>query len=263
MGLFAGSEEQAMGDPMRRWYATSYFGADYFLMHPEPPPEETLREVDQILAALELAPPARLLDFGCGWGRHAIELARRGYEVTGQDLSETFLTMARDRAARAGVRPAWVHADMREVPFVEAFDAAISINSVLGVLEGDEEDARAVAAVARSLRPGGRFLVDQVNREHLLRHYRPDHVHETEDGHLVIFRGRLDLRESLHHVTVTIIGPEGGRRAYRHVFRLYTLTELARMLERAGLQVEAVWGGLDRRPYDLDSRRMVLLARKA
>ncbi|HEY8491082.1 MAG TPA: methyltransferase domain-containing protein [Dehalococcoidia bacterium] len=251
-----------MGDPLRRWYATSYFGADYFLMHPEPPPEETLGEVDRIVAVLGLEPPARLLDFGCGWGRHAIELARRGYWVTGQDLSETFLAMARERASREGLPITWVHADMREVPFTDAFDAAISINSVLGVLEGDEEDARAVAAVARSLRPGGRLLVDQTNREHVIRHYRPDHFRETEDGHLVIFQGRLDLRESLNHVTVTIIGPEGGRRTYRHVFRLYTLTELARMLERAGLRLEEVWGGLDRRPYDLESPRMVLLARR-
>jgi ubiquinone/menaquinone biosynthesis C-methylase UbiE len=171
--------------------------------------------------------------------------------------------MARERAAAEGVRLTWVHADMREVPFEATFDAVISISSVFGVLEGDEEDARAMAAVARSLKPGGRLLVDQANREWAFRNYSPSGFTETEDGHLVLREATLDLRESLNHVTITIIAPDGGKRTYRHVFRFYTLTEMARMVKEAGLRLEEVWGGLDRRAYGLDSSRMVLMARKA
>ena len=95
-----------------------------------------------------------MLDLACGWGRIAVPLAQRGYRVTGIDLSETFVTMARESARAAGLDIDFRQGDMREIPFVGEFDAVIMMWTAFGVLESDEEDEKVLHAVARALRPG-------------------------------------------------------------------------------------------------------------
>lgn len=247
----------------RRWYADRRLhGEDYFRFFPPPGPEETARQVEGLVRLLELPAGARVLDLACGWGRIAVPLAQRGYRVTGLDLSETFLTMARESARAAGLDIDFRRADMREIPFVAEFDAVIMMGTAFGVLESDEEDEKVLHAVARALRPGGRVLVDQGSREWVFRHYQGRDWSEREGGILVLHERELKLLESRNYVRMTIIEPDGSRRAHHHIFRFYTLTELVGMLARAGLALRSAWGGFDGRDYTLDSWRMIVVAEK-
>ena len=247
----------------RRWYAdTRLHSEDYFRVFPLPDAEETARQVEGLIRFLGLPAGARVLDLACGWGRIAVPLAERGYRVTGLDLSDAFLARAREAAQGAGVDIDFQRADMREIPFAGEFDAVIMMLSAFGVLESDDEDEKVLAAVARALRPGGRFLLDQTSREWVIRNFGSRAWAEREDRVVVLQERELNLLESRNYVRMTIIEPDGSRRAYDHTFRFYTLTEFAGMLGRAGLAYRAVWGDFDGSPYTLDTRRMIVLAEK-
>ncbi len=221
----------------RRWYADPRLhGEDYFLLYYPPAVlEETARQVEGLVRLLDLLAGARVLDLACGWGRIAVPLAQRGYRVTGLDLSEAFLAVAREAARAAGVDIAFRRADMRQIPFVAEFDGVIMMCSSFGVLESDEEDEKVLHAVARALRPGGRFFLDQASREWVIRHYQGRDWAERKGGILVLQERELNLLESRNYVRLTIVEPDGSRRVHSHTFRFYTLTELVGMLARAGL----------------------------
>ncbi len=112
-------------------------------------PERTRREVRGLVKLLELPPGAAVLDLACGWGRHSVELARRGYTVTGLDWSPTLLGHARRRARRAGVDVEWVQGDMRELPWTGRFDVVLSLFSSLGYFLSDDEDLRVLRSSGR------------------------------------------------------------------------------------------------------------------
>jgi SAM-dependent methyltransferase len=247
-----------------RWYA-GFFDDQWLAMRDEvTPPERTQREVDFALEVL--APPsgARVLDVACGHGRHSLELARRGFRVTGVDLSEPSLTLAREAAAAEELDVELVHSDMREIPFREEFDAAVNLFTSFGYFENEHEDERALAAIALSLKPGGALLLETVNGAALLRVFRAETWSELEDGTLMLEHRSYDLLTGRNDVVWTFVRPDGSRSELRHSLRLYTVAELASMLHRVGLEIERSWGGWDGSELTLDSGiRFLVLARKA
>ncbi|HWO72474.1 MAG TPA: class I SAM-dependent methyltransferase, partial [Dehalococcoidia bacterium] len=234
----------------RPWYET-FFGRDYlaaygYLFSPERAEEEAAFVFD----ALALRAGDEVLDLCCGQGRHAVPLARRGCKVTGLDLSQQYLDLLADAAAKAGVEVETVRSDMREIPFEARFDAVINMFSSFGYLETEAEDARVLRAVARALKPGGRFLLDLLNREWALINYDEKDWHRDEDGTVYLEERSFDPLTSRNHVTFTAISPDGTRREMGgHHLRLYTLREVRGLLEEAGLTVQGVFGGYDGQPY--------------
>jgi ubiquinone/menaquinone biosynthesis C-methylase UbiE len=129
----------------------------------------------QALAAVRLAgcrEGGDVLDVPCGFGRHAVPLARAGYRVVGVDRSEALLAEARRRAADGRPRAEFVRADYRDLPQKdESFDAAVNLFTSLGYL-GDEEDVGVLAEIRRVLRPGGRLVIETTHRDLLVRDAR-------------------------------------------------------------------------------------------
>lgn len=244
------------------WYV-EFFGEDYLRMYtPLLTPERTEEEVAFVVERLGLPPGSAILDLCCGHGRHSIPLAQRGYQVTGLDLSQVFLAKAQADAEEAGVQVRWVHSDMRQIPFEAEFDAVINMFTAFGYLESDHEDRKVLRQVCKALKPGGRFLIETINREYIMRHFLPYDISRHEDGLVVLNERYFDLLTSRLAVRVTMIEPDGARREYGHALRFYTLTELAHMLAAAGLWLEGYYGDLDGSDLTLDSRQMIILSRK-
>ena len=151
---------------------------------------------------------------------------------------------------------------MRKIPFEAEFDAVINMFTSFAYFESEEEDFRVLEAVSRALKPGGRFLIDIMNREWLMRRFQESDWQELPQGWLHMERRKFDALASRIESEWTLITPGGRRKVHRIAVRLYTLTEMAKMLSRAGMAVRQVWGGFDGQEYGLDSPRMIVLAQK-
>lgn len=250
-----------MGERERPWYET-LFGDAWLERALAIPLERTQKEVEFIATVLELPAGARLLDLACGHGRHALEFARRGYDVTGVDLSQPALEAAYDAAERAGLQLDLHHKDMREIGFDAEFDAAINIFTAFGYFAEEGDDELVLLAVARALRPGGLFLIDVINQPGLMRRYDSKGWDEMGDGTIWIDERRYDARTGRNEVRHLVIRPDGRRQELAHSLRVYTCPELSSLLERAGLSPERVWGDFDGSEYGMDSPRMIVGARK-
>src|SRR3989449_1236041 len=134
----------SMAKGPKRWYE-DFFGSDYLIRYVHP---ETPAQVEAIDKILHLRKGGRILDVGCGAGRHSVGLAQRGYRVTGLDLSAPLLAEARKAARGAGVKATFVQGDMRRLRFRGAFDAAISMFTSFGFFDRQEEDREVLRGIA-------------------------------------------------------------------------------------------------------------------
>ncbi len=248
---------------MDNWY-TEFFNEDYPRIYSERLSQDaTERETEFAVRALGLREGDRVLDLACGHGRHAIALARRGMVVTGQDLNEDYLQMARDGAARAGVEIKTVHGDMRDIPFADEFDSVINMFTAFGYFDSEDEDLRVLQAVAKALKTGGKLLLDTINREWVLSNYVQNDWRTDDDGNTYLEHREFDLMTGRNRVTFSIVSADGSRReSPGHDVRLYALTELARLLDIAGLRLYATYGDYDGAPYAIDTPRMIAVATK-
>lgn len=243
------------------WY-DGFFDEDWLaIARTSEDPERTHQQVDFVVERLALEPGARVLDLACGHGRHALELARRGYRVTGLDLSEPSLALARAAAAADSLDVELVHGDMRELLWEGEFDAVLSMFTAFGYFEDEADDARVLEQIARALRPGGSFLLDTISLFMLARAFQPRSFQELDDGRVLLEDRSYDPLAGRSTATWTLLAPGGERSALRHSLRVYTLPELRVMLARAGLEVEAAWSGFDGHEYGFEGSRLIVHAR--
>ena len=251
-----------MTDPRPDW-PVAFFDDDYLRIYrPHFTPERTAAETEFIAGMLALPEGAGVLDLACGFGRHAIGMARRGYRVTGLDFNPHYLEIAAADAAAAGVQVAWRSGDMRELGDAPDYDGVYSFFTSFGYF-ADEENERVLAAVARVLRPGGRFLLDVMNRDWILTHTEQRTWAQREDGALLMEETSLDLAESRVVARQILLDPQGGPQVTKqYSLRAYTCAELSALLRRHGFVVHEVVGGSRREPYSTESRRLILLAER-
>lgn len=105
-------------------------------------PEQTTKEVDFIVSTLDLEKGAKILDLACGHGRHSLELAKRGYRVTGVDYSEHFINIAKENAKKENVNVTYTQGDMREISYKDEFDAVVNIFTSFGYFKDDSDNVK-------------------------------------------------------------------------------------------------------------------------
>ncbi|MCX6356459.1 MAG: class I SAM-dependent methyltransferase [Candidatus Aureabacteria bacterium] len=220
-------------------------------------PEQTRQQVSFIESALRLKPKEKLLDICCGIGRHSIPLAQQGYLVTGIDFKPEYLTKAQAEAFTLKNRPAFLEADMRKLPFVNLFDAAICIWSSFGYFD-EEADLGILKGVAKALKKGGRFLIDVANRDYILRHFRERDW--TKAGKGYIMERRIFHVDKSLIVTTWVFAGEGHIVLRTSEMRLYSLIELESMLVRAGFRVSERFGDFNRARPSIETPRLILVA---
>jgi SAM-dependent methyltransferase len=239
-----------------RWWE-SFFGEDWLRMTAAKD-AQAIEEVDFLVATLGLERGARILDVPCGHGRHTAELARRGYRVTGVDLNDAPLGLAREHAPDAEL----VQGDMRELPVDGPFDAVLNLWNSFGYFAEDDDNERALAEFARVAAPGGAVAIETVNPFYLHANLRPHSWNELPDGSLLLDDRELDPVSGRTNTIATLVAPDGSRRDLPNSIRLYTVPELGSLCRRAGLEVERVYAGYEDVPFTGESFRYILVARK-
>jgi SAM-dependent methyltransferase len=220
--------------------------------------KNTVAEVNFLITELNLVPPASVLDVGCGTGRHAIELARRGFAVTGLDLSSGMLREARRAADAAGVEVTWLQADATNFSLDGGYNAAICLcEGAFGLLgAGDDALGQPLAIlrnVAAALKPRGKCLFTVLNGLAMVRrHTQADVEHSVFDPLALTETSDCDVPD------------DPGAQPLRE--RGFVPTELKLLFSVAGLDVLANWGGTagnwGKRAIDLDEMEIMVLAQK-
>ena len=224
--------------------------------------EMAAEQVEGVIDLAGLAPGAAVLDLPCGVGRHSLELARRGFRVTGVDRTAGYLQTARERAAAEGLDVEWLQADMREFVRPEAFDAVVNLFTSFGYFEDPVEDRRVAESFYRSLKPGGVLVMEMMGKEVLARIFRPRDWEELPDGTLFLQERTVAHDWSWIENRWIVVKPDGQRHDFAVEHRLYDAAGLRALLLDVGFESVAIYGGLDGVIYGPEARRLVAVARK-
>lgn len=210
----------------------------------------TRQEVDFLLDLFDLLPGSHILDMGCGTGRHSVEFAKRGYRVTGVDLSEGMLNQARKAARQSKVDVEWIHADATTFSSDILFDAAVCLcEGGLGLIESQEDpvfhDLSILKNIYNSLRPNAPFCVTAMNGYATIRQMTDE----------LVQNGRFDPATMVSQYEDEWDLPD-GKKLMQIRERLFIPPEFVALLRHVGFSVEGVWGGTagewGKRPIKLD-----------
>lgn len=242
------------------WFEHFFSGLAVEFWRAAVPEAATLEETAFLWKHLSLSAGSRVLDVPCGHGRLALALSARGCAVTGVDISEEFLRAAEEDARKADVSIAWRQSDMRDLPWKEAFDAAFCFGNSFGFLD-DAGNAAFLGAVARTLDPGGRFVLDYGQTAESVFPRLEPRLEAEIGGFQFLEETRYDMRSARIENRYTI--SRGGQKEEKLASqRVYLASDVARMLEKAGFEVLAIFGSAGEEPFALGAQRLLTVAEK-
>jgi len=245
---------------MPEWYEDFFHGVVLDLWRQAMSPEQTRADADLLVETLQRDPPARLLDVPCGNGRISLELARRGFSVTGLDISEEFVAEARAASAARGLDARWVLGDMRRFEGEAEYDGAFSFGNSFGYLAHDDTRGFLVR-LSRALRPGARFVLDTGSvAESLLPALKERTWYQVGDI-LMAIHNVYRARESCLQTDFTFVR-NGKTERCTSLTRVYTVAEIGRLLEEAGMELVACLGESGRDDYRLGDPRLIAVAQR-
>ena len=226
--------------------------------------KRTKNDVDGVENLLNLNKQEKILDVPCGYGRHSIELAKRGYEVTGLDINTTHLTKAREDAALQNINVTFAQSDMASIDHENEFDAVINMCYSFGFYETNEENMEALRQFYKALKLGGKFLMEtDVN----LPYVRAGKFKETETREL-LSGNRLKIIENLDEDTRrmngswTIEKTDGTSRSRDYSVRVYEKDEFTQMCLDAGFKNCTAYANWKGDVYSEDKQLIIFVAEK-
>lgn len=203
--------------------------------------EDTENQVDFIVNTLKLTGKERILDLACGFGRHSLSLARRGFQVTGVDITQEFIKDAIQVASSEGLNAQFIHSDIRELPITNEYDVVLNLaDGAVGYLESDEENLKIFHVISNALKPGGKHFMDICNAEYA-QHYFPAQYWDAGENALSLSRFEWDEKKRIMLFgDSTIVYGESAVKPnieYGMPQRLYSIDEIERIWKQKGMQV--------------------------
>lgn len=224
--------------------------------------EDTKRQVDFLVETLMLNGNERILDLACGFGRHSLELARRGFDVTGVDITPDYIEYASQMAEKENLNACFICADIRDLRYESAFDVVLNMaDGAIGYLENDEENLKIFAVISKALKSGGKHFMDIMNGSYAVTHF-PCKLWDAGEKCLTLSNFEWN------HVTKTLIYgqldfPYGEPFAKPvmeegNTIRLYTFDEIKTIFEHLGMKICKSYADFSGKPSsDHDIQLMV------
>jgi len=228
---------------MKKWYEELFrdYGEKY---ENESFAQGTVGECDFIEKEIGRGHEARILDIGCGTGRHAIELAKRGYAVVGIDLSESLLKKAEEKALARGLGIDFQRIDARSLPFASEFDLAIMLcEGAFPLMETDEMNFCILQGAAKALKPGGKLIFTTLNGLFPLFHSLDEFfAADRKEGNAEYGNHSFDLMTFRDHNTTTVVDDLGNKKELQCDERYYVPSEIAWLLKSLGFAQIDIFG---------------------
>src|SRR5579864_2209127 len=243
------------------WYENEDFWRDlYSCMFSAERFSASKEEVSEIIALTQCT-RGTLLDLCCGPGRHALEFAQRGFQVTGVDKSEFLLGQARERASQANISVEWVQQDMRLFQRPSVFDLVCNLYTSFGYFEDERDNFQVLLNIYENLKENGVLIIEVVGKERLARTWQNSICTELADGSLLVQRPQL-LHDWSRVSSEWTLVKDGRAQSFTFEHSIYSGRELKDLLFRAGFKLVQLFGSLQGSPYDLNAARLVAVARK-
>lgn len=244
-------------------WTETFFGKYYLKTHyPVLTEEKNKNQADFIDSVLGLTKNAKILDIPCGHGRHSILLAEKGYNITGVDFSEEFINIAKEKSSHLN-NIEFILKDMRKIDYENEFDGIISMFTSFGYFS-EKENLELLQKLIRSLKKGGRILIDTINREWAVKNigklsrswlvYPEDNITFLASNTFNVFTGKMKSEQ--------IIIENGEKFEQEQDIRLYTYTELKTLLGLCGARIIDSYGNFDYEDYSATSDNMIIIAEK-
>jgi SAM-dependent methyltransferase len=247
--------------PMK-WFENDEFWRDFYpYMFPAERFAATPEEVSRIIALTQCT-GGSVLDLCCGPGRHSVEFARRGFQVTGVDRSPFLLDRAREHATRSYAVLEWVQEDMRSFVRSGSFDLACSLFTSFGYFEDEQDDLRVLRNIHLSLKENGVLVIDVLGKERLARVWKDTMCTELADGSLIYQRPKIRDDWTRIRSEWTLV-KDGRAQSFTFEHTVYSGRELKDRLLSCGFRQVQLFGDLQGSPYDLEATRLVAVARKS
>lgn len=228
---------------MKQWYESLFedYGRNY---DNESFAQGTIGECDFLEKELEFNRDARILDIGCGTGRHTLELTRRGYSVVGVDLSDSLLKRAREKASALSLDIVFCKHDARALPFSHEFDLAMMIcEGAFPLMETDEMNYQILESAARALKPGGKLVFTTLNGLFPLFHSVKDFLASaTQEGNATYADNSFDLMTFRDHNMTAVHDDYGNAKELQCNERYYVPSEITWLLKSLGFRTIAIFG---------------------
>jgi len=209
---------------------------------------------------IKLNSPPKVLDLCCGFGRISAELARRGFYVTGVDITESYLCTAREDALYENLDIEYINADAREFKKPQYFDTVVNLYISIGYFSDQNDDFSLVKNAYESLKDGGSFIVETLGKEIAVRDFTEGEWFERAGFTVLTQYESLDSWNFLKNRWILI--KDGKRIEKTFTQRLYSASELRELLYKAGFGKVEIYGDWDECPYDHRAVKLIAVGRK-
>lgn len=244
------------------WYKKWFSNKFYLELYQHRDEEDARWMINLLQRSISVNTKSRVLDIACGSGRHSLELARRGFEVTGFDLSEFLINEAKKglkESVEKDLKVKFIIKDMRYFNFKESFDIAVNIFTSFGYFDNDEENFRVIKNVSDSLKKGGYFVFDFINKKYLEKNIVPYSIDR---------KGKFTIKQNRrieNDFVIKEISIKKGKveLEFNEVLRLYSLNEFKKVFESYKLRIQSIYGDYSGNKFNLNkSQRLIIIAKK-
>ncbi|WP_176502543.1 class I SAM-dependent methyltransferase [Paenibacillus lautus] len=245
------------------WWESNYDSLDYIKTYKKNHDTKTYNEINFILRNISLRREDIIVDLCCGYGRHAIEFALKGFRTIGIDLSEPLLEYAKSSASARNAKVEWIRSDYRNVRNIHA-NLVVNLFNSFGYMNNDEENYKLFDIVNGILAEDGRFFMDVFHRERCVNNLRPQ---EWEDNDQNIILREQDYEETTMRLVrkTTIYDKTHSFTKSQRVssIRTYSIDEIELAMNKRNLKIEEVFGDyLGSEFIPNESKRLCIIAKK-
>ena len=228
--------------------------------------EDTKRQVDFLIKTMELTGKEKILDLACGFGRHSLELARRGFTVVGVDITKAYVEDATKQAQKEKLFAKFLHMDIREVDFEEEFDVVLNMaDGAIGYLENDAENLKIFDVVTRALRPGGKHVMDIMSADYADTHF-PCNLWDMGQKGITLskFEWDKDSKIMLYGQNDFAYGEPLGLPKFESgdPIRLYHRKEIEQIMNERNMRVKQVFANFEGAPGTDNDIQMIVYSEK-